>query len=229
MCFRPQVCSVLPITPVPTKAPTVRGTAPTQEPTQSPITNAPLIRVIFTDPDDVPSAFRDALDFAVNKWNSIISNNLPHVPLPEGLTDASEIGCPAEYSFPSDMTELTGLTIFASVKAIDKKGGTLAQATACAFSSPNGSIEFGTLRPRVGWMSFDVDDLDGIIRDGSIDRVVLHEMGHVLGIGVLWPQLGLVTDPPTASSQSSDPRYTGQHGMAGYEAVGGPLGESDTS
>ena len=40
---------------------------------------------------------------------------------------------------------------------------------------------------------FDTDDLDGMVKDGSIKEVILHEMGHVLGIGTFWNRNGLVT------------------------------------
>jgi hypothetical protein len=219
-----QVCtSDTTITRVPTPSPTIRGTSPTSIPTASPTTDAPLVQIVFTDPDNVPTVVRDACDVAVAMWNDIVSNTLPLTPLPPDLSDASELGCPA-HQFPSGTTQLTGLTIFVSVGAIDFRGGTLAQASACAFSSDDGRIAFGTLRPRVGWMTFDEDDVEMLSTSAALDRVVLHEIGHVLGIGVLWSELGLLSIPPTPF-EPGNPTYTGRGGKEGYEAVGGPAGE----
>ena len=44
----------------------------------------------------------------------------------------------------------------------------------------------------VGRMKFDIVDIDRMIADGSWDKVILHEMGHVLGIGSLWSKNNLI-------------------------------------
>lgn len=52
----------------------------------------------------------------------------------------------------------------------------------------------GTAGPRSVWrecptitaegeMIFDIDDMDGMEEDGTLEGVILHEMGHVIGIG----------------------------------------------
>lgn len=35
-------------------------------------------------------------------------------------------------------------------------------------------------------MQFDSDDVAALITAGTFDRVVAHEMGHVIGVGTLW-------------------------------------------
>ena len=42
------------------------------------------------------------------------------------------------------------------------------------------------LHALTGYMMFDKDDIAWLMREGGWDSVVLHEMGHVLGIGSLW-------------------------------------------
>jgi hypothetical protein len=59
----------------------------------------------------------------------------------------------------------------------------------------------------------DVATMEG---NGTLDAVVLHEMGHVLGIGPLWQTKALVTGAGTA-----DPRFTGLAAVAGYFGLGG--------
>ena len=46
--------------------------------------------------------------------------------------------------------------------------------------------------PAKGRMSFDTADLAQMERDGTLNDVITHEMGHVLGIGSVWTQKGLL-------------------------------------
>lgn len=84
--------------------------------------------------------------------------------------------------------------------------------------------------PCKGIMRFDTADLDQMEEDGTLHDVITHEMGHVLGIGTLWEELGLVQGIGT-----DDPRFTGRVAMIEYghlledlaetvpvENVGGP-------
>jgi hypothetical protein len=75
----------------------------------------------------------------------------------------------------------------------------------------------------LGIMQFDETDLDQLRIDGTLDDVVLHEMGHVLGIGSLWSTFGLVTGAGTA-----DPRYLGAGGEQGWLDIGGGSTGSST-
>jgi hypothetical protein len=51
---------------------------------------------------------------------------------------------------------------------------------------------------------------------GTLSRVVLHEMAHVLGMGVHWASAGLLKNANT-----NDPRYLGEHGVKGYKQLQG--------
>jgi hypothetical protein len=70
--------------------------------------------------------------------------------------------------------------------------------------------------PALGYMTLDADDVDQIAATGELTDVVLHEMGHILGLGTLWQQDGLVLNQGT-----SDPRYSGARAVAGYRDIGG--------
>src|SRR5690606_27298751 len=70
--------------------------------------------------------------------------------------------------------------------------------------------------PITGMMSFDTDDLDDMLAEGILDEVVLHEMGHVLGIGTLWDWVGLLND-----ANRDDPFFTGTNARQGFNNVGG--------
>jgi hypothetical protein len=45
-------------------------------------------------------------------------------------------------------------------------------------------------------------------------------MGHVLGIGTLWPTFGLVQNP-SSTGNVRDTWYSGTNGLAGFDAIGG--------
>ena len=42
-------------------------------------------------------------------------------------------------------------------------------------------------------MTFDASDMANLVANGSITRVILHEMLHVIGVGTLWTTTGLMT------------------------------------
>ena len=59
-------------------------------------------------------------------------------------------------------------------------------------------------------MSFDTADLAQMEADGSLVRVIMHEMAHVLGFGSIWDRLGLLQGAgsanPTFTGAARDPR-----------------------
>ena len=70
-------------------------------------------------------------------------------------------------------------------------------------------------QPYWGFMEFDTADLDALDASGRLDEVILHEMGHVLGIGPSWLLTGRIADLLV------DPAYTGRAGVAAYQELGG--------
>src|SRR5262245_48627593 len=65
-------------------------------------------------------------------------------------------------------------------------------------------------------MQFDTADLAQLEANGGLYYTVLHEMGHVLGIGTIWQQRGLVSGAGT-----SNPLFTGANAVAAYNSVFG--------
>lgn len=102
--------------------------------------------------------------------------------------------------------------IDASSVAIDGVNGILGQA------GPD-QLRSGSSLPVHGVMRFDTADINSMEIDGTLFNVILHEMGHVLGIGTLWSTLGLASGLGTAN-----PIYTGVNGVAGFNAARGFLG-----
>ena len=99
------------------------------------------------------------------------------------------------------------LLISASVITIDGAGGILGQASPTALRG-NGGL------PYRGFMNFDSADLRGMLDRGTLSSVILHEMGHVLGLGSLWRSGNFVSN--------SDPyQYIGPYGLEAYKSVSG--------
>jgi hypothetical protein len=65
-------------------------------------------------------------------------------------------------------------------------------------------------------MEFDLADIVAIEEAGSLDDLIMHEMGHVLGIGTIWTNRSLLVDAGTVSSS-----YVGAGGKAGWAEIGG--------
>ncbi len=99
--------------------------------------------------------------------------------------------------------------IDASAMVIDGAGGVLGEA------GPD-ALRAGSHLPIHGTMEFDTADLASLQASGQLYEVVLHEMGHVLGIGTIWQQLGLLTGAGT-----TNPRFTGAQATAAYNALFG--------
>ncbi|MEM0984496.1 MAG: GC-type dockerin domain-anchored protein [Planctomycetota bacterium] len=78
-------------------------------------------------------------------------------------------------------TTLTGVEIEVVIEPIDGPFNVLGSAGPRFIRSAGGFV-----LARTGRMRFDEDDVVRLIGNGTFDEVILHEMGHVLGIGTLW-------------------------------------------
>ena len=119
----------------------------------------------------------------------------------------------------------TILEITTNLAFIDGVGGTLGSA------GPN-SIKIGAEAnfsyAASGSMNFDTADTANLATTGTLDDVILHEMGHVLGIGTLWNISALTSTQPFASTQnlytSGTGQYTGANAIAAWQ---GEFGQAD--
>ncbi len=147
---------------------------------------------------------RDAFDEAGRRWEDVVTGDLPAMTVdrPAGTCTSTA---------PIDET-IDDLVIFVTLEAIDGPGGVLGTAGPCM-------VRNGSTLPVAGAMTFDTADLASIESNGLLGEVILHEMGHVLGIGTLWKTFGLLADP--AASGGTDPHFTGAGGLAAFDAMGG--------
>ncbi|CAA9378493.1 MAG: hypothetical protein AVDCRST_MAG89-5194 [uncultured Gemmatimonadetes bacterium] len=149
---------------------------------------------------------RQVFQGSAARWSTIVKGDLQDAvgAIPE---NACGDGTPSANQTYDD------LLVFAGVADIDGPGQVLGQAGPC-FLRNTSSL------PVIGVMEFDVADLNALEASGRLSAVILHEMGHVLGIGTLWSYLGLLQNPSTAGAPL-DTYYTGVGGIAGFNAIGG--------
>ena len=69
-------------------------------------------------------------------------------------------------------------------------------------------------------MIFDTADLEGQERVGNMEQLVLHEMGHVLGIGIIWEDLELLRNP-ASEEEAPDTYFTGPLAIEAFDDAGG--------
>jgi len=133
---------------------------------------------------------RAIFEQAAARWETIIVGDLPNATYNGVIVD--------------------DLLINASSTDIDGVGGTLGQA---GYDRARTS---GTRLPYHGMMEFDSADLAAMEANGSLLNVIVHEIGHVLGIGTLWQAKGLLVGAGT-----SNPVFTGAQAVSAYNAIFG--------
>ena len=147
-----------------------------------------------------------AFTTAAARWQSVIVRGTAPFSLPPSQT------CLVGGTVPSVIDDIL---IDVAVVPIDGPGNVLGSAGPTCMAS-------GTDLAVTGEMTFDSADVASLLLDGAFDDVVLHEMGHVLGIGTLWntvPYGG--TRNFTAGTGTSSTRYTGHRGVAEYSVLSG--------
>lgn len=165
------------------------------------------INVCFTTP--VTDAQRLAFVAAAARWGGIITDDITDVPV--SLTAPN---CGA--GMPSLHLAIDDLLIFAGIETIDGPGQILGSAGWCYRRT-------GGL-PLIGLMRFDEADVAALVAAGRFGEVILHEMGHVLGIGgSLWSAMGFLQNPSSSATGSVplDTHFNGVHAIAGFDQIGG--------
>ena len=137
--------------------------------------------------------YQAAFTQAAARWSQIITGDIPDF-------NSSQYGL------------IDDLLIDASIVAIDGSGGILGQA------GPDLLRPSPSRLPAHGEMEFNSADVATMFASGTWTNVILHEIGHILGIGTIWSLLGL-------KNGAGD--YIGVHGLAEYRAlIGNPSAAS---
>jgi hypothetical protein len=128
-----------------------------------------------------------AFTSAADRWSQLISADVPR------------------FRFNGEVVD--DILIEARGAHIDGDRGVLGQAAPTR-------LRPGSLLPATGFMEFDSADLQRMELDGSLERVIVHEMGHVIGMGTIWARLGLLEGAGTAN-----PVFTGENAMREFATL----------
>src|SRR5262245_54288774 len=140
------------------------------------------------------TAQKNAFKNAAKRWTQVITGDLPDV-----FVDGETI---------------KNLLILAEGAPIDGPRGILGQAGPTRLRpSSAGAAAF---LPAKGEMTFDTADLAQMESDGTLDDVITHEMGHVIGIGTIWTRKSLLKGAGTAN-----PTFTGANAKREYGILRG--------
>lgn len=149
---------------------------------------------------------------AVARWEGLITGDLSDI-MPDSGVHGS---CLSGHTLPALSGTIDDLVIYVVVEPRDGPFGILGSAGPCRVRPGN--------QAAVGAMNFDVDDLDRLADQGQLESVILHEMGHVLGIGTLWGLHGLIANTAPAGEmdpEAYDTHFHGDSAIAAFDRNGG--------
>jgi hypothetical protein len=150
------------------------------------------ITVVFVE--GLNAAQKKAFKTAANRWSTVIVGDLPDVVIGGQVID--------------------DVLIEASGVAIDGPGGILGQAGPTHLRPATAGA--AAFIPAKGRMQFDTADLATMESNGTLNDVITHEMGHVLGIGTIWTNKGLLANP-----NGNNPTFTGASAKKEYGILKG--------
>lgn len=150
-----------------------------------------------------------AVENAAARWESILPLDIKDVSFVDNPMAANS--CVEGQSTISAIVD--DVRIYVDFISIDGPGGTLGQAGPCLMRPGNRGL------PVVGSMQLDIDDLNDSQAPESLAPLMLHEMGHVLGIGTIWPA-DLLRNP-SAGNPGADTHFIGSLALAAFDDAGG--------
>lgn len=143
---------------------------------------------------------RAIFESAAARWSSIIIGDLPDYTFPPNASNPCGFG--------SSLANVTvdDLKVFVSIVPIDGPGNVLGSAGPSWLRS--------SALPIIGCVELDEADVASLEANGSLYDVILHELGHVIGIGTIWDNVNLSDCPESFG-------FTGAAAKAEYQALGG--------
>jgi hypothetical protein len=144
-----------------------------------------------------------AVERAVRRWTNVIAGQLPPVPV---FAAAAECGP----GTPAINEVITNVRIFVNLDSIDGPGAILGRAGPCFIRTVSGL-------PVVGFVELDTADLRTLENNGTLDDVMAHEFGHVLGLQAFnWERRSLLV-----GRDGSDPHFQGAVAREQFQRIGG--------
>jgi hypothetical protein len=145
---------------------------------------------------------------AAQRWMSVLEGDLQDISIEDEL--------PADFcglATPAFVDTVDDLLIVANIEPIDGEGNVLAQAGP-AFVRTSNTLTI------IGCMQFDSADVEVLEDEETFSKVILHEMGHVLGYGTLWEESPSLLDEPCRGNSSATPGFRGSRAVLEFSVLG---------
>jgi hypothetical protein len=155
----------------------------------------------------------EAFAVSAERWMSLVIGDIPDVDFTGAPFPANGCGI----SHPAVTEVVDDLLIFAVLEPIDGPGGILGMAGPCY-------LRDGSWHAAVGIMFFDTADLDMLDDEGLLETVIVHEMGHIVGVGSIWAEYGYLqnpSDPNRGGTPGADTHFNGPAAIVAFDDVGG--------
>jgi hypothetical protein len=162
------------------------------------------IELSFEDDSMIEGNVLDAFIAAKERWERVIVGDLSDVAV------SDKASC-AGHDLPESVDDVV---IFVKASELDGPRGLLGAAGPCAIRSRLPRLPFASV------VEFDVADLEQFAEEGRLEEVVLHEMGHAIGLGSLWEEFGLV-DEPSDGTGEADTAFNGEGAREAFETLTG--------
>ena len=158
--------------------------------------------------DDGGEDFQSAIREAAGRWMALLrGTEFPNMSIGQGPKPAC-VGLRLDHS----SRVIDDLAILASVRRIDGVGGTLAFGGPCW-------VHWESSLPYLGAIILDRADVEEL-GARELTELLVHEIGHVLGIGSLWDAFGLLRSP-SLSTPGADTHFEGPLAISAFDAAGG--------
>jgi PA domain/Leishmanolysin len=164
---------------------------------------------------------------AANRWAEVITGDLSNVTLSQPIelnsNGAAVVGVIDDILIDASFTDIDG-----PLQVLGRAGPGIIRS-----GGPNKGLTI------YGSMEFDIAEFEpgGIFEDAAIYKTtILHEMGHVLGVGTLWVNSNNVADydpdaptdvPAGIPNPNYDPRFIGKGASAEYTTLLKQAGKTD--
>ncbi len=158
------------------------------------------IELVFLDPFREDQ--KDVLRLVARRWMAVIAEDVPDYVFAEGWT-----GRCGDRSYEITAGErIDDLRIYMTTFDVDDN------PNAVGWGGPS-LLREQTHRPVLGCMGFDLERANLLITG-------LHEVGHVLGFGTVWNDLGLIQDL-SLDDPNADTHFSGPMAVAAFNDAGG--------
>ncbi len=178
--------------------------APIPEPVEKEDTGKYTIDFQFVGQEITSDQKKVFLD-AAKVWQKVITADLRDI----------EINIPAGTCGDTDpgfSGTIDDILIVVSATNIDGPKGVLGTSGPCGIRGDSKDKNL----PFYGQMAFDIADIEIGETDWEIESLILHEMGHVLGIGTLWELFEVIS-----GAGSDNPEFIGKNALAEWHDLGG--------